>query len=275
MSADYSTVTETPGGGATQRNLDMLYARYAFAAGYCEGRDVLEVACGPGPGLGYLARKARRVVGGDYTESLARLARQHYAGRLPVLRLDAHDLPFSDQSFDVVILFEAVYYLRAFDRFLGECRRLLRRGGVLLICEANPERPDFNPSPFSVRYYSAAELRDVLGRHGFDVEMLSAFPVRESSRRAGLIVLLRRGAVALHLIPKTMKGKAVLKRLVYGKLKPFPAEVTEGMAAVHEPVPLPGNAAGDGYEVIYAVARAPRERHATPREDHGVPSALR
>ena len=35
----------------------MLYARYALAAGFSRGKDVAEVACGPGIGLGYLIRQ--------------------------------------------------------------------------------------------------------------------------------------------------------------------------------------------------------------------------
>ena len=38
----------------------------ARAARLASGKDVLEVACGPGIGLGYLQRRAARVVGGDY-----------------------------------------------------------------------------------------------------------------------------------------------------------------------------------------------------------------
>jgi 2-polyprenyl-3-methyl-5-hydroxy-6-metoxy-1,4-benzoquinol methylase len=66
LATDYCTVTELPGSNATKEQLARLYHRYHFAAGFCEGKDVLEVACGAGQGLGYLARKAKSVVGGDY-----------------------------------------------------------------------------------------------------------------------------------------------------------------------------------------------------------------
>ena len=66
MTQTYTTVTELPGSGATSEQLAMLYARYALAAGFSRGKDVVEVACGPGIGLGYLARWARRVVGGEF-----------------------------------------------------------------------------------------------------------------------------------------------------------------------------------------------------------------
>jgi ubiquinone/menaquinone biosynthesis C-methylase UbiE len=107
---DYEQVTEIPGLGATREQMSMLYTRYRTAAAFCEGKDVLQVACGAGQGLGYLAAKACRVVGGDYTARLLNLARSHYRDRIPLVRLDAHKLPFRDQTFEVVILYEAIYY---------------------------------------------------------------------------------------------------------------------------------------------------------------------
>ena len=101
METDYTTVTEIPGIKITLEQLERMYSRYHFAAEFCEEKNVLEVACGPGLGLGYLAGKAKRVVGGDYTENLVNIAKKYYNGRVGVLRLDAHGLPFQDNTFDV------------------------------------------------------------------------------------------------------------------------------------------------------------------------------
>src|SRR2546427_9416346 len=109
--ADYTSVAETPTLKASREQVSMLYTRYHFAADHCLGKVVLEVACGAGQGLGYLAKKAKLVVGGDYTENLLRVAQRSYNRRVPLLHLDAHALPFRDSSFDVVLLYEAIYYL--------------------------------------------------------------------------------------------------------------------------------------------------------------------
>ena len=118
----YATVTEIPGAQASAEQLARMAHRYAFAVALCAGKDVLEVACGAGLGLGALAKVAGKVVGGDIDESLVALARAHYAGRpkIEIHRLDAHQLPFPDQSFDVVLLFEAIYYLASPEKFLAE-----------------------------------------------------------------------------------------------------------------------------------------------------------
>jgi len=60
---DYSTVTEVPGVLVTGEAFRMAHSRYAFAAEHCEGRDVLEIACGAGPGLGRECYRVLRRLG--------------------------------------------------------------------------------------------------------------------------------------------------------------------------------------------------------------------
>ena len=98
MGIDYSTVTEIPGNRVTQEQLERMFHRYCFAGNFSEGKEILEVACGAGQGLGYLAKRAKRVFGGDYTEKLIKEAKRYYKERVPLLRLDAHFLPFRDQA---------------------------------------------------------------------------------------------------------------------------------------------------------------------------------
>jgi len=257
MAESYTTVTELPGSGATREQLAMLYTRYHFAATHCAGKDVLEVACGPGIGLGYLGRSARVVVGGDYDEVMLRTARAHYQDRARVLRLDAQALPFAGQAFDVIILFEAVYYLRDPDRFFREARRVLRSKGTLLISTVNREWADFNPSPFSSRYLSATELRLLLREQGFNVQLYGAFPAQAASARDRLLSAIRRTAVRLRLIPPSMKGKQMLKRLIYGRLTQLPPEARDGMAELSSLATVPGDGASTTYKVLYALGRVP------------------
>lgn len=77
-SVDYSSIAESPNLKATQEQLERLYQRYCFARQYAKNRDVLEVACGSGIGLGYLAKVAHRVVGVDIEEKNVNLARNFY-----------------------------------------------------------------------------------------------------------------------------------------------------------------------------------------------------
>src|SRR5882672_5808793 len=133
MNGDYSTVTEKPGDEITREAASMLVTRYAHAAAYCGGKDVLEIGCGSGHGLGYIGVRARRVVGGDCTHKLLKIAGDRYGTSVPLVRLDAESVPFTSSSFDVVVLHEAIYYLGSPARFVAEARRVLRPGGRLII----------------------------------------------------------------------------------------------------------------------------------------------
>lgn len=256
MPTDYTSVTETPGVGASREQVARLYQRYRFALQFCKDKDVLEVACGAGQGLGYLASAARKVAGGDIDEGCLEFARQHYAGRsgIELRQLDAHKLPYPDDSFDVVLLYEAIYYLQDPKAFLDECRRVLRNEGKLIICSVNRSWPDFNPSPHSVKYFSAPELTELLGQKFIGVQLYGGFQVKGGSPRDRITSMLKRTAVAMHLVPKTMKGKEKLKRIFFGKLVPLPAEVREGLAEYSEPVQLPCGSSSPDYKVLFAVA---------------------
>ncbi len=251
---DFTDVTEVPGTGVSREAIDMVWTRYAFAGERSAGKRVLEIACGPGVGLRYLREHARSVVGGDYTASLLAAARARHGVGMPLVRLDAHALPFRDASFDVVLLFEAIYFMEDQDRVLESCRRVLAPGGTLIVVTVNPQWAAFNPSPMSTRYPSARELREAMARRGLSVELFGGFPTTAEGWRGRIVGAVKQLAVRFHLIPKTMKGKEFLKKIAFGRLEPFPADVAERPGTYRAPVPLADGEPGT-YKVLYAVAR--------------------
>jgi SAM-dependent methyltransferase len=255
MQIDYSLVTEVPGSRVSREQLARMFHRYCFARQFCERKEVLEVACGAGQGLGYLARRAKRVVGGDYTDKLVQTARDYYKGRLEVNHMDAQHLPFEERSFDVVILYEAIYYLAEPERFLKEARRILRNEGTLIIATVNKDWSEFNPSPYSTRYFSVPELEKMLRESGFRAEFFGAFSALAKGLKERAIAAIRKMAVRLHLIPKTMKRKEFFKRVFYGQLLQMKEEIQENDSHYLPPVTIPADRPNYEYKVIYAVAR--------------------
>ncbi len=257
MRTDYSTVTEIPGSKITGEQLTRIYQRYFFAAQFCQGKDVLEVACGAGIGLGYLAKFAKRVVAGDIDKNILRYAQEHYQGRdnIELQLLDAHQLPFENGSFDVVLLYEAIYYLAQPKKFVEEAHRVLREDGTLITCTVNKDWSDFNTSPFSTKYFSASELFLLLNRRFSKVEIYGAFPTSANSIKDKIISSIKRTAVTLHLMPKTMKGKEFLKRIFFGQLLRLPAEIKEKMTEYSFPLPISPTSPNPCYKILFAVAR--------------------
>ena len=268
---NYGTVTERPGQRATADQNSMRRARYELAAKYAGKKEVLEIACGSGMGLGFLARTAKRVVGGDIDEDNCRIASAAYRGdpRVDVIQCDGHSIPFSARSFDVVLLFEAIYYLGNVGALISEVRRVLRSGGTLVISSVNCDWQGFNPSPFSTRYYTAAELRQVLVEQGFHVEVLVGFPDGNSSYFGQFVRIARTVAIALDVIPKTMSGKEWLKRLFYGELKEMTPEDIEEPCRPCPLWPLEQVTDPAAHRMLYVIARVAEHDDATRHDSEG------
>lgn len=60
------------------------------------------------------------------------MARRRHGKEVALARLDGCFLPFQTGSFDVVLLFEVIYYFASPDRVLEECHRVLTASGHLL-----------------------------------------------------------------------------------------------------------------------------------------------
>jgi SAM-dependent methyltransferase len=254
LARGYLAVTEQPGQPASRIQLEMLEARYAWAAEQARDKDVLEAGCGAGLGLPVLGRVARSVQAGDVDAENLRVAGAACAGQANVtLRaFQAQNLPFPDEGFDLVLLFEAIYYVPDVRGFLKETWRVLRPGGTLLIVTVNPEWDGFNPSPLKTRYWSAHDLLSALREEGFAARMQGAFP-ESVGWTTSVVGIVRRAAVALNLIPHTMRGKAWLKRIFYGRLKAVPS--VAGASSLPPELEELDAARSRHHRVLYATAQ--------------------
>lgn len=254
---DYSLITEAPGLQATDEQLARLYQRYHFARKFAKDKDVLEVACGSGMGLGYLAKVARKVVGGDIETKNVSSAEQYYKGRqhIDIELMDAHRIEWPDKSFDLVLLYEAIYYLKEAEKFIFEAERILRDDGVLIICTVNKDWEDFHSSDYAYKYFSPPELYDLLKNKFKEIKLYGAFAVEKKGLKDKVVSLIKRSAVRFDLIPGSLKARAYLKRIFMGKLIPLPEEVYEDMAPYTEPTPIASDLPTKDFKIIYAVAK--------------------
>lgn len=254
--ADYTLITETPGLKATVEQAGRLYHRYCFSRQFVNDNDVLEIACGSGIGLGYLSERASRVAGVDIEEKNVAKARVYYRGRQKIEArvMDAHEILYPDESFDLALLHEALYYLKDPGRFVAESSRVLRPEGRLVISTVNRDWKDFHPSPFAHRYFSVPELDDLLKPHFREVTLYGAFPARTKGIGSA-IAFVKRAAVKFNLIPGSLRTRAYLKRIFIGRLKPLPQEVCEEMAPYTPPSRIGSGSPDREYKIIYAVAR--------------------
>ena len=255
MTTDYYEVTEMAGTEVSREQVERMCHRYYWAKDYCIDRDVLEIACGSGQGLGYLEKYAKSIEGGDYSEEILKTPKKYYKNRITVKQFDAHSLPYRDDSKDVIILFEAVYYLKSFDIFLKECNRVLRDGGVLLISSANKDLFDFNASPYTYEYYGVSELSKILESNNFDSNCFGDVSTKNVSFRQKIFRPIKTIAVKINIIPKSMTAKRILKKLVFGTLVTLPYEIEEDMIDYKSPKMIDSNKPDKEYKVILCAAK--------------------
>jgi len=260
----YKDVTEMTGDEISGEQLQRLCNRYYWAGEYANDRDVIEAACGAGAGLGYLAMRSRSIQACDISDTVLAPPRAHYGSRIRIDTADAAKLPYGDASADVILLFEAIYYIPDVAAFLTEARRILRAGGHLLIVTANKDLYDFNPSPHSHMYYGAADLKKLCEKHGFTIaEMAGGTPLESVSLRQKVLRPVKKIVVSLGLMPKTMAGKKILKRLVFGNMVPLPAEISANTCTYQPPVPISADNPNRDYKVIFCAAQKPVEEDAS------------
>lgn len=100
---------------------------------------VLDVATGAGHTAFAFAPHVAAVVATDITPEMlattARLAAQKGLTNLAVQEADAEALPFAEGEFDVVTCRIAPHHFGDIGRFLGECARVLKPGGVMALVD--------------------------------------------------------------------------------------------------------------------------------------------
>ncbi len=104
-----------------------------------EGKEILDMGCGAaGKSLYYASLGAKRVVGVDivphYEAEANGLAEKlGYADKFEFVLASADALPFSDESFDTVIMNDFMEHISNPEAALSEARRLLKKDGRIFI----------------------------------------------------------------------------------------------------------------------------------------------
>ena len=257
MKNDYTSVTELSGDLITTEQLLRMHNRYMWASSFSDNADVLEVACGTGPGLGLLDARSKTLTACDVDPQIISMAEKNYDEKLNLRCENVSTLSYPDASFDLIIIFEALYYLSDAELFFKEAFRALKPGGYLLICNANKDLDTFNPSPYSLEYHGVVELNNALSSLSFNCNFLGFLSIETVSLKQRLLGPIKKLAVRFNIMPKTMWGKKFLKRFVFGRLVPMPGRLTGGEFKYVEPTPISNNRPDFTHKVVYCCAQKP------------------
>ncbi len=146
--------------------------------------SVLELGFGHGKNLGRAAQMAGRglVAGVDLSEDMCRMAARRNRrlvaqGRIEVKAADSRRIPYPDQHFAKAFSVNTIYFWPEPAEHLREIRRVLQRGGRLVLgFHARDHRvlADFPPSVY--RFYSPDEVESLLRSTGYEQVRITRFP---------------------------------------------------------------------------------------------------
>jgi ubiquinone/menaquinone biosynthesis C-methylase UbiE len=114
------------------------YSYLPKVAGFADykGKMVLEIGCGVGTDLSQFARNGATVTGVDLTPKGIELAKKRFKVmglRGTLLVADAEDLPFPDNSFDMVYSFGVLHHTPDTQKAINEAHRVLKPRGRAVI----------------------------------------------------------------------------------------------------------------------------------------------
>ena len=122
----------------------MPYWLSRLSAGITPKRDgrVLDLACGTGILFPKLVKRFKTVVGLDYSLPMLSVAKEKPFNNVYLVRGDALELPFKENSFDTVVLSLGLRHFPDIGKSLKEIHRVLKEGGELHILEVGiPKNP--------------------------------------------------------------------------------------------------------------------------------------
>ena len=157
---------------------DYMYERIGEVA---QGKDVLELATGPGMIARHIATSAASVIATDFAPKMIETARKaKNPENLSFEVADATSLRFEDKSFDVVVIANALHIIPNPEKALAEIRRVLKDDGVLIapnfIFKAGGKRNLWQRilSLVGVRFaheWTEDEYKSFLKANGWTIEM--------------------------------------------------------------------------------------------------------
>jgi len=198
----------------------MNIGRYHFASQFVVGKSILDVACGAGYGSSYLARKgARWVIGSDVSPEAVSYAVRYYKDeKTEFVCADATRLPFINNSFDCVVSFETIEHIKEYERFLSECRRVLKKEGVF-IC-STPNRGLSSPIlkkplyQYHVKEFYLAEFHHLLNTYFRQVQVFGQYYVSTPAKIMWHLRSIAR-SIMFNFIPNGRAVADLLSRLIF------------------------------------------------------------
>ena len=250
--------TEKVGMLLPEDTMRIIKHRYLVASNFSKEKKVLEVGVGQGFGIEFIGKSAKKYTGLEYSKEnidALKSSNKNYS----LVHGDAHKTPFKKEEFEVVTALAMVYYLN-FSEFLEEVKRILVPNGKLIFCTSNKDVPGFIPSPFTTRYYSIKELKEILQKNGFECKFYGSFAKYDSfenlAKTKGLIKNFIKKIIIFLPFGKYLWTALREKKIGERKCLPSSLDNIELVEPWEENFKeLPDNQVNSKYRIVYCVAK--------------------
>ena len=122
-------------------------------------KTVLELATGTGLIAGHIVKKATHIEATDFSAEMIEKAKKNYnSTKLHFSVQDARTLPYADQSFDVVIIANALHIMPEPEKALSEIKRVMKDDGILIAPNFTDADSSFK-TRLRLRFMSAAGFK--------------------------------------------------------------------------------------------------------------------
>lgn len=103
------------------------------------GKKVLDLGCGTGRLFPFLVESGKNLTGLDISSKMIEKARKKYP-KIESIIGDSENLPFKDNSFDIVISAFVVVHLKNIEKTFSEVYRVLKNGGAFIVTNINQKK---------------------------------------------------------------------------------------------------------------------------------------
>jgi SAM-dependent methyltransferase len=179
---------------------DPLYHRPNFKAilnvlGLKDDDYLLEVGCGGGAFLEEALRSGCKAAAIDHSSEMVKLAREVNReavsrNRLEIREGEADSLPYSEGTFTCAVMTGVFGFISDPLKALSEIRRVLVRGGRLVLFTGSKELrgTPAAPEPMASRlhFYEDQELEELARKAGFDEATVERPDFEQSAREVGI-----------------------------------------------------------------------------------------
>lgn len=138
------------------RNAHISWAEMVKNITEIQNKQIIDIGCGGGIYTKELALMgAKNVVGLDFSKEILQAAKENCNNfsNISFIHGDAHNIPYPNETFDIVISRAVIHHLQDIPTFLREASRILNKNGLLILQDRTIEDCTIPGSPEHIRGY--------------------------------------------------------------------------------------------------------------------------